>query len=202
MKFSRADFLQNDSVWLLLSSAFVCWLYMLILDVNTFLVSFLLVLNNLLPKMVRLNTCLKSKYLKYIRERCSGSYCVKSVHIQSYSSPYFAAFELNTERYGLSLRIKSEYGKMRDRKAPNTDTFYAVSLFVDQIVRSCNITKNVYSKFFTLLHYTSTNVMKASLRWFSSTLKTYLRPSHTSIRKQLSQKIMDVLLSPKYASFI
>ena len=46
---------------------------------------------------------------------------VKSARIRSYSVPYFPAFELNTERYGVSLYIQSECGKMR-----NTDTFRAV----------------------------------------------------------------------------
>ena len=32
-------------------------------------------------------------------------YCVKSVRIRSHSRPYFPAFGLNTERYGVSLRI-------------------------------------------------------------------------------------------------
>ena len=40
--------------------------------------------------------------------------------------PHFPAFGLNTERYGVSLRIQSECGKMRTRIIPNTDTFYAV----------------------------------------------------------------------------
>ena len=30
------------------------------------------------------------------------------------------------ERYGVSFRIQSEYGKIRNRKTPNMDTFYAV----------------------------------------------------------------------------
>ena len=50
---------------------------------------------------------------------------VKSVRIRSYSCPYFPAFKLNTERYFLSLRIQSECGKIRTRMTPNTDTFYA-----------------------------------------------------------------------------
>ena len=56
------------------------------------------------------------------------SYCyfVKSVRIRSYSGPHLPAFELNTERYGVSLRIQSECGKMRIRMTPNTKTFYAV----------------------------------------------------------------------------
>ena len=54
------------------------------------------------------------------------SYCVKSVHIQSYSGPYFPAFRLNAERYRASLRIQSECGKIRTRITHNTDTFPAV----------------------------------------------------------------------------
>ena len=33
-----------------------------------------------------------------------------------FSCPYFLAFGLNTERYRVSLRIQSEYGKIRTRK--------------------------------------------------------------------------------------
>ena len=51
---------------------------------------------------------------------------VKSVRIRSYSGPYFPAFALNTERYGVSLCIQSECGKMRTRITPNTDTFYTL----------------------------------------------------------------------------
>ena len=51
---------------------------------------------------------------------------MKSVHIWGYSGPYFPAFGQNTERYSVSLRIKSECGKMQIRVSPNTDTFYAV----------------------------------------------------------------------------
>ena len=53
-------------------------------------------------------------------------HCVKSVHIRSYSGPHFPAFGLNTERYGVSLRIQSECEKMRATITPNTDTFHAV----------------------------------------------------------------------------
>ena len=52
---------------------------------------------------------------------------VKGVRIQSYSGPHFPLFGLNKERYGVSLRIQSECGKMRTRITPNTDTFYAVN---------------------------------------------------------------------------
>ena len=56
-------------------------------------------------------------------KRCK-QYCVKSFGICSYSGPQFPAFGLNTERYGVSLRIQSECGKMRTKITPNTDTFY------------------------------------------------------------------------------
>ena len=48
------------------------------------------------------------------------------MRIRSYSGTHFPAFGLNTERYGVSLRIQSECGKMRSRITPNTDTFYTV----------------------------------------------------------------------------
>ena len=53
-------------------------------------------------------------------------HCVKSVSIRSYSDPHFPAFRLNTERYGVSLRIQSEYGKMGTRITANSDTFQAL----------------------------------------------------------------------------
>ena len=53
-------------------------------------------------------------------------HCVKSVRSWSYSGPYFSEFGLNTERYGVSLRIQSEFEKIRTRITPNTDTFHAV----------------------------------------------------------------------------
>ena len=56
---------------------------------------------------------------------------VKSVRIRSFSGPYFSAFGLNTERYGLSLLIQSECGKIRTRKTWNTDIFHAVLGFPD-----------------------------------------------------------------------
>ena len=43
------------------------------------------------------------------------------------SGPYLPAFGMNTERYGASLCIQSECGKIRTRKTPNTDTFHALS---------------------------------------------------------------------------
>ena len=51
---------------------------------------------------------------------------VKSVRIWSFSGPYFPAFGLKTERYGVSLRIQPECEKMRTIKTPNKDIFHAV----------------------------------------------------------------------------
>ena len=56
----------------------------------------------------------------------------KSVRIWSYFGPYFPAFGLNTERYGLSIRIQSKRGKMRTRITLNTDNFHAVLSILNQ----------------------------------------------------------------------
>ena len=57
------------------------------------------------------------------------SHCVKSVRIQSFCVLYFPfpAFRMNTVRYGESLHIQLQCGKMLTIKTPNTDTFHAVS---------------------------------------------------------------------------
>ena len=51
--------------------------------------------------------------------------------VRSFSGQYFSTFGLNTERYSVSLHIQSKYLKIRTRKAPNTDTFQAVSFFAE-----------------------------------------------------------------------
>ena len=60
---------------------------------------------------------------------CVHLHCVKGVYIRSFSGPYFPAFGLNTERYEVSLRIQPECGKIRTRKTPEADTFYAVLIY-------------------------------------------------------------------------
>ena len=52
---------------------------------------------------------------------------VKNVPIRCFSGPYFLVYGLNTERYFVSLRIRSKCGKIRTRKTPKTDIFHAVS---------------------------------------------------------------------------
>ena len=63
---------------------------------------------------------------------------VESVRIQSFSGPYFLAFELNMETYGVSLRIQPKCGKMQIRKPPITDTF----LVVEKVLEIFNSTRN------------------------------------------------------------
>ena len=70
-----------------------------------------------------LETC--PEFLRHVHEY---THYVKSVHIQSFSGPYFPEFGLNTERYGVSLCIQSKCGKIRTRKTPDMDTFHAVIL--------------------------------------------------------------------------
>ena len=53
-------------------------------------------------------------------------HCVKSVRIRSF---FWSVFSRIRTEYGdlrVHLRIQSECGKIRTRKSPNTDTFYAV----------------------------------------------------------------------------
>ena len=59
---------------------------------------------------------------------CSVKHCLKSVCIRSYSDPHSPAFRLNMERYSVSLRIRSNCGKMQTRITLNRDTFYEVKL--------------------------------------------------------------------------
>ena len=46
--------------------------------------------------------------------------------VQSYTVTARKVFELNTERYGVSLRNHSQCGKIWTRKTPNMDTFNVV----------------------------------------------------------------------------
>ena len=47
--------------------------------------------------------------------------------IRSYSGPHFPAFRPNTERYGVSVCIRSYCQEIRTRITQNTDIFYAVN---------------------------------------------------------------------------
>ena len=88
---------------------------------------------------------LSEKFERKIMVLAKTRHCMKSVRIRSYSGPHFPAFGLNAERYGVSLCIQFECGKIRTRTTPNTDSFYAVRLlsienvilFRQSIVCSC-----------------------------------------------------------------
>ena len=67
----------------------------------------------------------------------NDAHCVKCVRIWGYSGPHFPIFELNTERYSVSLRIQSECRKMRTRITPNTDTFYGVAIIHNRWIPNC-----------------------------------------------------------------
>ena len=54
---------------------------------------------------------------------------MKSVRAGRIFGPYLPPFGLNTERYGVCVRIQSECEKMRTRKTPNTETFEAVEIW-------------------------------------------------------------------------
>ena len=66
---------------------------------------------------------------KSLRKKCPYSEFFWSV---------FSSIRMNTERYGVSLRIQFKCGKIRCRETGNTDSFYAVSsrkVFMNQ----CNL---------------------------------------------------------------
>ena len=75
--------------------------------------------------------CVLLQIFQYMLESFQSLYhCVKSVRIRSFATLYLHIFGLDTERYGVSLRIHSESGKIRTRKTPNTETFHAVYIKV------------------------------------------------------------------------
>ena len=108
---------------------------------------------------------------------------MKSVRFRSFSGPYFSAFELNTERYSVSLRIQSECGKIRTKKTPNTDTFHAVRMGLFRLYKY-NFYWNITSLFCTQLHVAAV-IFIAQL--FSgepvlSSYSSYTHPARSEIR--------------------
>ena len=51
-----------------------------------------------------------------------------------FSGPYFPVFGINTEIYEVNLCIQSKYGKIRTRRKPYLNTFYAVCLFFSDVM--------------------------------------------------------------------
>ena len=62
------------------------------------------------------------------------AHSVKAVCIRSYSGQYFSVFGLNAERYGVSLRVQPECGRIRTRITPNTGTSHAVAILYANVV--------------------------------------------------------------------
>ena len=76
---------------------------------------------------------------------------MKRVRVRSFSGPYFPEFGLNTEKYFVFLRVQPEYGKIRTRKNPNTDTFHAVLLVT---FRSTALLKKTPTQVFSFESFT------------------------------------------------
>ena len=55
-----------------------------------------------------------------------------------FSGPYFPVFGLNTEIYGVNLRIQFEYRKIRTKKPPYLITFLAVNKYVIALTHITN----------------------------------------------------------------
>ena len=73
-----------------------------------------------------LATYLKNNVFATERSAFLSKHFLKSVRIRSFSSPYFPAFGLNTQRYSVSLCFQFECRRIQTRKSPNTGTFQEV----------------------------------------------------------------------------
>ena len=62
-------------------------------------------------------------------------YCMKSVPTRRFSGLHFPAFRLNTDIYSVSLRIQSEYAKIRTRKTPNANNFHVTYVTIFILIR-------------------------------------------------------------------
>ena len=69
---------------------------------------------------------------------------MKSVHIGSYSGPDFPVFGLNTERYGVSLRIQSKCGKLGTRITLNTDIIQILYGYCTGIIQNYTVWNQLF----------------------------------------------------------
>ena len=69
-------------------------------------------------------------------------HCVKSLRIRSYSGPHFPELRLNMERYGVSVRIYSKCGKMREKFGP--EKFQMQTLFTQCLMLMLHIRQSIY----------------------------------------------------------
>ena len=90
--------------------------------------SYIIDLQNLKNLSRKVSICL-TNFLAKLNPYLFITHYVKSAHIRSFCGPYFPAFGVNTQRYGVSLCIQSECGKRVTRETLNTDTFHVVTIF-------------------------------------------------------------------------
>ena len=66
-------------------------------------------------------------------------HCVKSIRIWCFSSPYFPAFEFNTERFSVSLRIQSECDQKNSEywHFSRSDKLVKLNVLVQLYIKSC-----------------------------------------------------------------
>ena len=83
---------------------------------------------------------------------CTRSHCVKRSKYGVFSGPFFPVFGLNTEIYGVNLRIQSECRKIRTRKTPYLDTFQAVSAVQRKLFRWSMNRKRTSERLLKQLH--------------------------------------------------
>ena len=76
-----------------------------------------------------------------ITVKITSCHYVKSVLIQSFWGMYFPSLGLNTKIYRVNCRIQFKCGKIRARKTPNSETFYAV--------RTNLVTERIYKKVYS-----------------------------------------------------
>ena len=66
---------------------------------------------------------------------------MKSVRIRSFSGPYFPAVGLNMDKYGVSLRIQSEWGTKTDQKNYEYRHFSRWFFFIEKKLREWYVDK-------------------------------------------------------------
>ena len=67
----------------------------------------------------------------------------ENVQIQSFSGPYFPVFGLNTKIYGITLRIQSEYRRIRTRKNSVFGHFSCSASTTDDNSNTLNATRPI-----------------------------------------------------------
>ena len=120
-------------------------------------------------------------------ELLAGFHCMKGVQIRSFFWSVFSAFGLNTERYGVSLRIQSNTGKYEPEKTPYLDTFHAVSIIQVFICRHSSLT----------MHNLMTGRNKVLVSLFP--LQGFL---HLKYQKQSFADVLQIVVLENFTKFL